>query len=150
MFGSRTTKGRSRPQLDIRRPVRIAVDYEHFANDGAKPLVSVLIKNAEGALLFASNSYHEVKDEDPAVGRISAECEIPGNFLAEGRHLVTVMINSNASAHVNQTDVVSFDIVDPCLGDSVRGDYLGDWGGYVRPMLNWHLSGSKQARSRNS
>ena len=133
-------EGRSAPQLDIRRPVRILVGYEHLADDAAKPLVSLMIKNAEGTLLFSSNSYHAIKDEEPGVGRMSAVCEIPGNYLAEGRHLVGVMINSHSIVHLHEQDVISFDVVDPCLGDSVRGDYLGEWGGYVRPMLAWAVS----------
>jgi len=133
-------EGRTQTQFDVRQPIRITVDYELTGDCSATPLVSLFFKNAEGVVLFASNSHHAIKRGAPTSGPVSAHCDIPGNFFAEGRHLVTVMLNSAGTAHIHEEDLVSFDVFDPCLGDSVRGDYTGDWSGYVRPMLDWTLS----------
>ena len=34
-------------------------------------------------------------------------------------------------------DVVAFHVIDNLEGDSARGDFTGDMGGVLRPMLKW-------------
>lgn len=135
------SSGLSSAQFDIRIGIRIVVEYERKP-DEEQPLVSLFIKNGSGAELFASNSFHAQRD--PAVAeslRTIAVCEIPGNLLAEGRHSVSVMLNTGLGAiHHSEEDAVTFEVFDPGSGDSVRGTYLGEWRGLVRPMLGWTVS----------
>ena len=36
-----------------------------------------------------------------------------------------------------ERDVVAFQVTDSVEGDSAKGDYVGQWGGAVRPLLSW-------------
>lgn len=127
-------------QIDIRRPIEITVDYDVLQDDGGSPLVSLFVKNADGLILFATNSYHAGSQDVLPPAQLTATCIVPPNFLAEGRHLLTVGLNAHGVVHAYQDDVVSFEIVDPCQGDSVRGEWVGDWVGAVRPMLDWSIA----------
>jgi lipopolysaccharide transport system ATP-binding protein len=39
--------------------------------------------------------------------------------------------------HAEEQDAVAFQVADRTTGDGVRGEYVGDWPGVVRPMLRW-------------
>ena len=70
-----------------------------------------------------------------------ATCEIPGNFLAEGRITVLVAISTYnpLQVHAREDDAVAFQVVDRSDGTGVRGEYRSDWPGVVRPMLDWYV-----------
>ena len=76
-----------------------------------------------------------------AAGIVRATCRIPGNFLAEGRVLVTVAVSTYDPivVHALERDAVAFQIVDRSTGDAVRGPYVNEWPGVVRPMLDWRV-----------
>jgi len=75
-------------------------------------------------------------------GRYRSVCHLPGNLLAEGRHLVTVTLADATlrlkRAHGVAEQAIAFDVHDPMDGTSVRGSRTaGEWPGVVRPMLEW-------------
>jgi lipopolysaccharide transport system ATP-binding protein len=37
-----------------------------------------------------------------------------------------------------ERDVVAFHVVDGAEGDSARGDWVGEWQGVIRPLLQWN------------
>ncbi len=85
-------------------------------------------------------------DLDPAwrrrrrpVGRYVATAWIPGNFLAEGAHLVEVTIATiePTMVEVHEQSLIAFQVIDSLDGDSARGDWAGYFAGTVRPMLEW-------------
>jgi lipopolysaccharide transport system ATP-binding protein len=39
--------------------------------------------------------------------------------------------------HFSERDAIAFQVVDSLDGDSARGDWVGDMGGAVRPLLQW-------------
>jgi hypothetical protein len=39
--------------------------------------------------------------------------------------------------HFQERQAVAFHVVDGMEGDSVRGDFGGEWSGAVRPRLDW-------------
>jgi lipopolysaccharide transport system ATP-binding protein len=41
------------------------------------------------------------------------------------------------TVHAVEPDAVAFHVLDPSQGDGVRGTYVGDFPGVVRPMLEW-------------
>ena len=132
-------------KLDIRRPVAIEVSYWHLTDDPAlKPTVSLQIKNEDGVLLFITHDYNNTdwRAERRARSIVTATCHIPGNFLAEGRFFVLAALATLNPTHVHATeaDVVSFHIIDQSTGDGVRGEYVNEYPGVVRPMLDWSVS----------
>jgi lipopolysaccharide transport system ATP-binding protein len=62
-------------------------------------------------------------------------CRLPANFLNEGRYSITAIVGRDfVNTQVLREDVVSFDVHDTGV---MRGKYLGQWLGVVRPRLPW-------------
>jgi lipopolysaccharide transport system ATP-binding protein len=94
-----------------------------------------------GIHLFAA---HDVKSEwrrqPRPVGRHQSTAWLPGNFLSEGNLLVHASLVTHTPAtvlHVQEPNVVTFQVVDHQHKDSARGDYVGPIPGIIRPMLIW-------------
>jgi lipopolysaccharide transport system ATP-binding protein len=49
--------------------------------------------------------------------------------------------------HAGEQDAVAFQVADRSTGDGVRGEYVGDWPGVVRPMLRWTVETSDGGES---
>lgn len=101
------------------------------------------IYNQPGILLFALGNVHDdlwgQVEYDPGLYR--ANCTIPGNFLNEGQHYVTVYLTKDNNAglvELHMNEVITFHVHD---NGSSRGDYVREWIGVVRPVLPW--SGSR-------
>ena len=128
--------------VDIREPFRVEVQYWNLT--GAPRLTAILhFNNQEGLCLFASNDFvdREWWAQPRRVGLVTATCNIPGNFLAEGRHFLLVAVgtyNPNV-VHALQADAVSILVLDNSQGDGVRGECAEEWPGVVRPMLAWQV-----------
>lgn len=136
--------GRPSDEIDIRRPVDIEVEYVRLTSDPAvRPSVNLHLVNEDGVKLFVTNDFTErTWHELPSTtGRVRSRCRIPGNFLAEGRVFVTAAVSSYnpTVVHAIENDAVSFHIVDRSEGDGVRGPYVNEWPGVVRPLLDWAL-----------
>jgi lipopolysaccharide transport system ATP-binding protein len=139
----RPANGGSTEAIDIREPIDIEI--EHWAGDygSLRPTANVALYNGEGVCLFMTNDWDGRTTDAPAPGTVlTSICRIPGNFLAEGRVLVTAGVTTwNPGVnHALQRDAVTFQVVDRSLGDGVRGDSFVDWPGVVRPVLAWHSS----------
>lgn len=140
----RTEAGEVTEEVDIRRPIGIEVEYWHLSLDAtSRPSVNIHLVNEDGIKLFVSNDFSDrlwaLRQRQP--GLVRATCWIPGNFLAEGRVFVTAAVSSyNPTViHALQEEAVAFQVVDRSTGDGVRGTYVGDWPGVVRPMLRWSI-----------
>ena len=125
--------------IDIRRPVRLQMEYE-VTTPGRIFMAHFLLSNEEGIEAFSAH------DADPTwhrrarpAGRYTSTVTIPGNFLAEGQMFVMAGLTTMdppVSQFIAQ-DVVSFHVFDGIDGDSARGDYAGQMTGVVRPLLPW-------------
>ncbi len=140
-------------EIEIRSPVEIEVEYWQVRDgDDLQPTVNLHVTNDDGVLLFVTNDRtdHEWRRTSRREGLVRAVCRIPGNFLAEGRHLVLAAISSYnpTRVHALETDAVAFQVVDRSVGDGVRGDYANEWPGVVRPMLEWHVRQSVDPKLR--
>ena len=136
--------GASTEEFDVRERVGIEVSYDYLGDPGQlRPSVYVGFRNDEGVYLFHSHDFvnPQWKATPRKPGAVTATCWLPGNFLAEGRHLVTVGASSYepTRVHFEEHEVVTIQMVDRSRGDGVRGDWVGDWPGVVRPMLQWDV-----------
>jgi lipopolysaccharide transport system ATP-binding protein len=136
--------GGSAEEIDIRQPIDIEVEYWSHDPGSLKPSTNLHFYNDEGVCLFVTNDW-----EDRAAwarsreqGLVRAVCHLPGNFLAEGRIIVTVAVSSfnPLIAHAVERDAVAFQVVDRSDGDGVRGVFTNEWPGVVRPMLPWDVT----------
>jgi lipopolysaccharide transport system ATP-binding protein len=126
-------------ELDIRRPVRVELDVE-VLRDQYPINLCVALCDGEGRCAFATGDYHDRDCQRPRrPGRYRCSVEIPGNFLAEGMFSIDVSVATPSPAllHVWERGILTLHVVDPCVGDSARGDYAGEFPGAVRPMLPW-------------
>jgi lipopolysaccharide transport system ATP-binding protein len=136
----RDHQGNTTETIDIRRPVAVEVEYHHLAT-ATRPSVNLHFYNEDGVCLFVSNDFHNPDWKLTAAqsGVIRSTCWLPGNFLAEGRIMVLAAVSSYnpTVVHGMERDAVSFLVVDHSDGDGVRGEYVNEWPGVVRPMLDW-------------
>jgi lipopolysaccharide transport system ATP-binding protein len=133
--------GDDAPTVDVRRPVGIELVFE-VATDDAPPFVPwIAVYNDQGVHVFSAMDTDRRWQEAVPRGRYLATAWVPANLLNEGTLIVSVSLNSLASgravrqAHVDHA--VSFQVIDPALGDTARGNYAQPWPGPVRPMLRW-------------
>jgi lipopolysaccharide transport system ATP-binding protein len=126
-------------ELDIRRPLRVEIEFEVLRQQ--YPLSpNVHVFNAEGQCVFVSSDAYTPEYKQPrAPGRYRATLEIPGNFMSEGMFSLDVAISTMTPllVHVHERGLLTFNVVDPGEGDSLRADYAGDIPGAVRPKLPW-------------
>jgi lipopolysaccharide transport system ATP-binding protein len=125
--------------VDIRKPLRIEIDYEVLQEKLAlHPNVHVF--HEDGTCVFISNDSIDADTRRPRpVGKYRASVEVPGNFLGEGMYSVGVAISTfePVIAHFFERGALAFQVHDPGEGDTVRGTYAGPLPGAVRPLLPW-------------
>ena len=128
-------------EIDIRSPIDIEVAYESEAPASLRPFANLHFYNDDGVCLFISSDMTNRRwwNTPRRSGLINATVRIPGNFLAEGRVIVTAAVSTinPTVVHALERDAVAFQIVDRTEGDGVRGDYVNEFPGVIRPMLEW-------------
>lgn len=142
----RDDKGAISENIDIRKPVKIEIEYEVLKN-GFVLVPNFHFFNEDGLCLFvACDLEPEWKKKPKQIGHYQTTAIIPGNFLAEGTVIINVAISTMdpVIVHLHELDAVAFQVVDSLDGDSVRGDYAGPMPGVVRPALHWSTKRTTQ------
>jgi lipopolysaccharide transport system ATP-binding protein len=96
--------------------------------------------NDMGQNVFCSHDVvSPIRNESRNRGTYTATVRIPGNLLAEGVFMASVVLLRPEPflLHVHEPDVISFNITDRIDGKSARGSYVGGFPGVVRPLLEW-------------
>lgn len=131
------SQGRNVEAIDIRHPVTIEVEYLNLKPD-ARLLACVAFFNDQGTLLFpAVEELGEAASLAPA-GTYRATCTVPGNMFAEGQIRVYVEVSTREpfyQIHVNESDVVAFQVVDRGEVGSVRAGWGRPLPGVMRPAI---------------
>ena len=149
-------EGQTTSTIDIRRPVGIEVEYD-VLDAGHVLIPNYHFVNQDGLHVFSvQDAESEWRRRPRPVGRYVSTAWIPGNFLAAGNFSVDVAVSSHVPlvrVHALVQGPVAFEVVDSFDGDSARGDYMGDYPGVVRPIVEWstdvssrRLDGSALAR----
>jgi lipopolysaccharide transport system ATP-binding protein len=138
-------KGEPMPEVDIRQPVVVEVDYWNLSSDPEfRPSANIHFFNAEGTYLFISSDQNNMswRKQPRCRGLVRTRCRVPGNFFAEGGVFITAAVSSHAPpvTHAVENDAVAFHVMDPSGGDGVRAEWVGDFPGVVRPMLEWQVT----------
>ena len=135
-----TEDGEPAEVFDIRRPLKVEVIYEVL-----KPCQLLIPNfhffNSRGLCLFAvQDTVTEWRHRTREIGKYLSSAWIPGNFLAEGHHIIELAISShvpNSVVHLYARNALAFRVVDSNQGDSARGDFTGHMPGVVRPIVKW-------------
>ncbi len=136
-------EGSPADEIDITDSLAVEVVYYSANPASLRPYVSLHFFNDDGVFLFASNDWADrewwISPRHP--GFVRATCPIPGNYLAEGRVNVSVHVSTLEPhvVHASAPDAVAFHIVDHTTSEGVRGPWVGDWPGVVRPLLQWRV-----------
>jgi lipopolysaccharide transport system ATP-binding protein len=130
--------------VQITQPIDVEVEYASTSPGHLRPSVNLHFFNDQNICLFVTNDFNNVEWSRRARRSefVQATCHIPANFLAEGRVTVTVAVSSYNPlvVHAIERDAVAFHVVDRSEGSGVRGPYVNEWPGVVRPMLEWDVS----------
>jgi len=146
----RMETGETKDIIDIRESVGIEIEFE-VLESGHVLVPNFPFFNEHGVCMF------HVPETDPAwrrrprpKGHYRSTVWIPGNFLSEGTVLVGLAISTlnPVQVHFYEQEALAFEVVETGEGESVRGDYQGQYPGVIRPMLNWttEYSGEENVR----
>lgn len=138
------TKQVNKYDYDVSEKVLINITYLDLKSQSTNTAIIHIIDEYD-RILFASNefdnphwkTYHQ---KDGVI--IKTSCEIPGNFLAEGRYKVLVAIgNYNPNMiHVKIDEALTFKIEDKTEVKKERVNVGGKWPGMLRPILKWNIN----------
>jgi lipopolysaccharide transport system ATP-binding protein len=135
-----TRDGRTSGSLDIREPVGIEVAYD-VTEAGHLLIPNYHFVNQDGLHLFSIQDVEsEWRHRPRPIGRYVSTAWIPGNFLSSGILSVDIAVSTHVPlvrVHALVQATVAFEVNDSFDGDGVRGDYLGEYPGVVRPMVDW-------------
>lgn len=132
-------KEEARPNFSITEPVGISFHYE-VLQTGISFTHGINIFNEQGLNIFDSHdNYTALRRDRRTKGIYSATVWIPPNLLKDGYFSVGVALFAQQPFHVfiHQLHVVNFTVVDELSERSARGDYAGNYGGLIRPKLEW-------------
>jgi lipopolysaccharide transport system ATP-binding protein len=125
--------------IDIRDPLGVEMEYE-VLEPGHIIMPHFAFYNEEGVLAFSAHDLDPAWKRHPRpTGLYVSTAWIPGNLLADGTFSVGAGIDTIDPVifQFYEYDAVAFHVVDSLEGESARGDFTGDMGGVVRPMLKW-------------
>lgn len=130
--------------VDISKEFHIEIDYWNLEPNGRR-FVAIQLHNSMGICLLTSNNLPSVSlTPDPWYGRsyphglFRTSCTIPGNFLNDGPHSISVFINTTVSDNIIAVrDILPFSVQDTGM---MRKEFTGKWIGAVRPRLAWQTT----------
>ena len=128
--------GQEAPLVNISEGLFVEIRYE-IVRDGTVPQFSVSLLDAEGMCIFSSlNNREERLYGFPLPRRrYVSTCRIPGDLLNAGRYFVTIAgFTGNWIDGFRIDNILAFDAIDDGV---LKGDYHGDYGGCIRPFLEW-------------
>jgi lipopolysaccharide transport system ATP-binding protein len=112
-------------------------EYEVLVADSELNL-SLVAHSQDDVSVFTSVSLTDARwfGKPHPVGKFRSQVTLPANFFNNGRYSFSVSLMERQSQVVDSARrAVAIDLVD--YGDN-RGGYFGNWGGVVRPLLDWN------------
>jgi lipopolysaccharide transport system ATP-binding protein len=134
--GLKSDDGTLLDTISSEAPFLIEISYEvHRA--GSMAGLTVVLYDSHNNIVFCSINNHEPNWYGRAMpeGRYRSTCRIPANLLNQAWYRLGLNIfGKNFSDSQFVHEILVFEVKD---GGSLRGDYYGEIGGAVRPLLDW-------------
>ncbi len=115
----------------------IQIDYR-VKKRGPKMKLSVVLSGIDGTTLFGTlnNLERDAFDIiDP--GNYQSKIKIPGHFFNNGTFTISFHTFNEYDKSISAEDVLIFETIDDGV---LKGNFLGGYGGYIRPKLEWNTS----------
>ena len=135
----RTMNGQVVDKVDIDERFGIEMEFE-VVEGGRVLLPTFQFFNEENVYMFSAQDLDPAWRKQPRpIGRYISTAWIPGNLLSEGRVFVdvTLCVLYPVISQFIERSVVAFQVIEPFEGGAARGDWVGEMGGVVRPLLTW-------------
>ncbi len=111
--------------IDVRTPIKIKIEFYNYLPKAALNL-SLHLNSMTGETIFNVGT----KSTPFEAGIISAELNVPGNFLNDGSYSVSLMIVKDTSTVLHEfPELIIFDVEDYREGTG----WYGKWPGAIRP-----------------
>ncbi len=129
--------------IEIAKEIRVQIKYWALI-PGKQFYVALSLKDANGTFVLASSNVKTISStDDPtfgipqSAGPYEASCTIPGNFLNEGRYVISVIIGEIPGKTIILEDsILTFDVHDT---GAMHEEFIGNWAGpVIRPRLPWN------------
>ena len=125
--------------IDIRQPVTLEMEYD-VLESGHVMIPHHYLVNEEGVILFSTLDRDAKWRKRPRpAGHYVSRVKIPPHFFNSSTLSVCTALVTQESRELqfNVRDTVSFAVTDSLDGECYRGDYNGNTGGVLAPMLEW-------------
>jgi lipopolysaccharide transport system ATP-binding protein len=118
--------------IDVRTPFKIQIEFWNMVED-AQLNISLHLNSLTGECIFNIGTPSKKFEK----GIVTAECEIPGDYLNDGSYSISFMVVKDTSTLVyNFEEALIFEIGDYREGTS----WYGKWPGYVRPKIDFPIA----------
>jgi lipopolysaccharide transport system ATP-binding protein len=118
--------------IDVRTSFKIQIEFWNMIED-AQLNISLHLNSLTGECIFNIGTNSLLFEK----GIITAECEIPGNYLNDGSYSISFMVVKDTSTLIyNFEEALIFEIGDYREGTS----WYGKWPGYVRPKIDFPIA----------
>jgi len=134
----RPVNGSPNDRITIRTSFLIEFEYYLTFSEGFVQS-TVNLHNEYGVLVFSAGDDHvrDPRGRPSLQGVIHESCLVPGDLLNDGMYRISVEIRTNGTTMHRQDDLLIFDVEDTL---DRRVGWYGEWGGTVRPMLEWETT----------
>lgn len=136
----RADNGAITDAVDISRSIGIEIEYE-ILQPGYVVMPTFSLWNGDGICLLTSMDQNSSwRNQARPAGRYVSTGVIPANLLSEGMHTINSALwtmEPTRKIEYSVKDVVAFQVIDSCSGDTARGDWVSDLAGVIRPFLEW-------------
>jgi lipopolysaccharide transport system ATP-binding protein len=130
----RPEEGQPGDMIDVHTPFVIEVAFQPLSDTVVvRPRIHVV--NQERVTVFKSNPPLPAKSSGWVDHRYL--CRVPGDLLNDGQYSLNLrLIRNDDTIAVQMDDLLGFEIAD---APDLRGSSFWEWGGVVRPRLDWRL-----------
>jgi len=140
-------EGQEQAQFDVGEAIDIEVQF-WVLREAPNVVPMLRLYNEHGECVFASAPTRDPVFGERArtLGTYTTRCRIPSNLMAEGFFSVELALRTLYPRRffLPGVKLLSFRVNDRGSGDSVKGEYRGQWPGAVAPLLEWSTVVSSQ------
>jgi lipopolysaccharide transport system ATP-binding protein len=119
--------------MRISDPIRVEIEVENAAVTDNDIGIRLSLRTGTDAVAFISDLSEAVGERVWPLGRSKVVCTIPGGLLNTGTYRINLMFIRKSKHWFRIPEAVIFETQE----GPRKGTWIGDWGGAVRPTVEW-------------